>query len=365
VLLENTENQPPGLFGLKYSNRDFTLKEAWGKNCFNSSLPAYLCAYLYSRNLDNVYIKLNSSLEVEHSSISTASFYQVDPRSDNIFYAFETQFTPYQQYLIGTIPGVDLVIQTRDTAACLQAIEIKLAALPDNTTCDLPEDFYGCEIVVRPDSIVYLACSIADTFKSNPSLIINLIGNDFLSITDWTEPDHVIPYIPDMINVIDKVVLLALENQKPFLMQPIWKTAGKSPKLSQFCLDVFVWSNLAFTRLFVDLSKQEINTFGRVRNIARYTRTVVWLFKMLHDFSINGYFNHKKIIDALSYNTKNDKAFAVSGRVTHAYMRSEVLIQPRVHTSEIKRIILGDGQNLLSPERRLDAIIYNSPDLFD
>lgn len=86
---------------------------------------------------------------------------------------------------------------------------------------------------------------------------------------------------------------------------------------------------------------------------------------MLYDFSINGSFNHRRIIDALSYNTKNDKAFAVSGRLTHVYMRSEALRQPRIQKQEIKRIILDGGQNLLSPERRFDAIIYNSPDIFD
>jgi hypothetical protein len=45
-------------------------------------------------------------------------------------------------------------------------------------------------------------------------------------------------------------------------------------------------------------------------------------------------------------------------------MKSEALKKPRIQKHEISNIILGGGQNLLSPERRLDAIIYNSPDLF-
>jgi hypothetical protein len=126
VKLEDTPNQKPGLFGIKHSNRDFTLKEAWGKNCFNSSFPASLCCYLSSCNLDNIYLKLDSNLKVVHSSITTTEFYKINPVSDNLFYAFETQFTPYQQYLIGNLPGVDLVIQARDTGVCLQPIEIKL-----------------------------------------------------------------------------------------------------------------------------------------------------------------------------------------------------------------------------------------------
>ena len=158
--------------------------------------------------------------------------------------------------------------------------------------------------------------------------------------------------------------LLSLEFQTPFLMQPIWKTEGKSPKLVDNCLDVFVWSNLAFTRLFINLAKSEINSASGIKEIKRHTRTVIWLFKMIFDFSLDNSFNHRKIIDSLSYNTKNDKAFAVSGKVTHNYMKSEALKKPRIKKNDIKNIILGGGQNLLSPERRFDAIIYNSPDLF-
>ena len=364
MLPENQPNRQPGLFGLKYSNRDFTQKATWGKNCFNSSFPASLCSYIYSRKLDNVYLKLDSNLKVIHSTINTVKLYGINPESDNLFYAFETQFTPYQQYLIGTLPGVDLVTQARDLGVCLQAIEIKLTALPDHTTCELSQDLYGCEVVIRPDTIVYLACSLLDTFKNNLALLKGSIGRGFDNITDWSDPQNIISYIPRIIDIVDSIALLILDAQKPLLMQPIWKTEGKTPKLSEYCLDVFVWSNLAFTRLFIDLAKAEIDLYGEVRSIKRHTRTIIWLFKIIYDFTINNSFNHKKIIDNLSYNTKNDKAFAVSGRVTHIYMKSEILKQPRIKKSEIKEIIIGGGQNLLSPERRFDAIVYNSPDLF-
>lgn len=44
-------------------------------------------------------------------------------------------------------------------------------------------------------------------------------------------------------------------------------------------------------------------------------------------------------------------------------MACDELAKPRIRRNEIRNIILGGGQNLLSPERRFDAIIYNSPDL--
>jgi hypothetical protein len=40
------------------------------------------------------------------------------------------------------------------------------------------------------------------------------------------------------------------------------------------------------------------------------------------------------------------------------------LIKPAIAKDEIQKIILGGGQKFLSPERRFDAILYFSTDLF-
>jgi hypothetical protein len=94
-------------------------------------------------------------------------------------------------------------------------------------------------------------------------------------------------------------------------------------------------------------------------------RSVVWLAKMLYEFALVGKINHKFVIDTLTYHTKNDKAFALSGSNTRPYMICDNLIQPRITKEEIKNIILGEGQNFLSPERRFDAIIFSNPEIFD
>lgn len=352
--------EKPSLFGIKHSNRDFADRDAWGKNQFNSSFPAALSAYLASENLDNVYIKLNDNLETFHDFISTENLFGLPIFSENLFYSFESQFLPFQKFLIGNIPRVDLVTQNLTDGSSLKGLEIKLTALPDNSTYPLTEENYGCEIVVRPDTIVYLACSLFSFFENRKTKLQKIIGEDFEDINNWTEASEIIPYLGNMIRVIDETSLAMLDFQSPLVAQPIWKTLGKSPKLAENCLDVFVWSDLAFIRLFAKLAKSEI----RENKITRQLRTLIWLFKMLYDFSREGQVNHARIIDTLSYNTKNDKAFALSGRVTHQFMKGEILQNPRITKDAIKNIILGGGQNLLSPERRFDAIIFNSPDLF-
>jgi hypothetical protein len=126
---------------------------------------------------------------------------------------------------------------------------------------------------------------------------------------------------------------------------------------------MFVWSNWAFTRLFIDATKQTIKK--QRQTISRHSRTTIWLIKMLYDFACNGVIDYVPIIDTLTYNTKNDKAFAVNGVVTNPYMQGKILTQPRITKEEIKWIILNGGHKLLSPERRFDAIIFNTPGLFD
>ena len=351
----------PSLFGVQFSNRDFSQSDTWGKNQFNSSFPTGLANYLSAKNLDNLYLYLDEDLKVKHGKISTTELWGISPTSNDLFFSFESPFSPYQQLLIGHLPRVDLVTQVKSSGQCLRPVEIKLTALPDNSTCLLDDEYFGSEIVVRPDTIVYLACSIVNSFKEDREQLKRLIGDGFNLINDWSEGDNVWKYIPLMITSIDTIILSILKKQEPILIQPIWKTMGKSPKLTDNCLDVFVWSNFAFIQLFVEIARGELR---EATKITRQIRTIIWLFKMIYDFANKGQINHGKIIDELSFNTKNDKAFAVSGRITHRFMTCDELTNPRIQKHEIQNIILGGGQNLLSPERRFDAIIYNSPELF-
>lgn len=358
------QNHPQaGLYGLLKSNRDFTQEKSWGKNQFNSSFPAALGCYMHHIGLQPVYLKLNSQLEISHTKIAVLDVFGAEPLSDNLFFFFECDFTPYKELVIGKLPGVDLVTQSSASRdSCLKAIEIKLTALPDNSTYNLTDDEYGCEIVVRPDTIVYLALSIANKFQEHRNELLNYLDPVFNKIQDLTSISSVFPHLLDIVNCMDNFLLTYIDIQSPLVMQPIWKTAGKSVKLYNNCLDMFIWSDFAFTRLFFDVTKNFVRK-GEVIN--RPMRAVVWLAKMLHDFAQNGKMNHRKIIDSLTYDAKNDKAFSLSGRNTRMYMSSQELLSPRITKDKIRDIILGGGQNFLSPERRFDGIILGNPEIFD
>ena len=59
----------PRLFGIVHSNRNYSLKDTWGKNQFNSSFPASLACYLHSRGLKAVYYTTDSAMRKVVSKI--------------------------------------------------------------------------------------------------------------------------------------------------------------------------------------------------------------------------------------------------------------------------------------------------------
>ena len=79
----------PRLFGINQSNRDFSKKESWGKNQFNSSFPTALACYMGSRKIDPVYLTLDRNLTLNHGKIKVSDIFSIDYNSPNLFFAFE------------------------------------------------------------------------------------------------------------------------------------------------------------------------------------------------------------------------------------------------------------------------------------
>lgn len=347
------------LFGQKHSSRDYSQPCYWGKNQFNSSFPASLVAYMGQKGLKAVYLRLNKDYRVEHGEISDRELFGIDPLSEDAYYNYEAGYASYEKFYTGKREKIDLVMIDRKTNETLSSFEVKLTALPDTTTKNLPADHYGTEMVVRPPTICFLACSICSHFQSSEQRdeLKNLLGG-IPRINHWEEADEVAPHFNEIQNAVKRVCERTLDRQTPLVLQTIWKTLGAKMVLDENCLDVFVWSNLALLSLC--FREEPV-----CREITRLHRTVIWIYKMLFDYAVYGQFDYERIVKLHSYGVMNDKAFSLSGGRTRPVMECRELEIPRIKKDEIKNIILGGGQNYLSPERRFDAVIVNTPNLFD
>lgn len=359
-MIQLVEGVYPGLFGQKYSSRDYRYEETWGKNQFNSSFPASLVAYMGAKGMDSVYICTNQKNEIVHSTISSTELLGVNPLSEEAYYDYEASFYPYEQYYTASKKEkIDLVMIHRASKVPVSGLEVKLTTLPDNATRDLPETDYGSEIVVRSPTILFLACSICACYDSPEGRarlhdLLNTIGTE---VKNWSMIREVVPHYEAIKNAVLAVSADISDRQVPLIVQPVWKTDKRLADLVEQCLDVFVWSNLSVIQMALRES-------SAVDDISRNQRTIIWLYKMLWDYTLYGKFNYTDIVNDLAYNYKTDKAFSVNGRLTNPFMRCSSLVTPRISKFEIKNIILGDGQKLLRPERRFDAYLVSHPELF-
>jgi hypothetical protein len=348
-----------GLFGITNSNRNFTEIDCWGKNQFNSSFPAALACYMGDRGIKPVYLSAGIDGIVRHGYISVEEVFGMKQLDPSLRFEFEVPFAPHSELVHGGLSGIDLVTKNSATKKYLRALEVKLTVLPDNQTFGCAEDQYGSELVIRPDTIEYIALSIATVYAGRLKTLGKLLADPCDLIKSWQNGKDVEKHLPALISALRKVLVQMNEQQVPFLMQPIWKTIGKAAVLAEQCFDLFVWSDVAMATLILDkASSRSLKTAAGKHSISRPQRCVVWIAKMLFDFAQNGKFNPKDTTRMLtSGESQTDKAFAVGGKSTHPYMTCKELTQPRVKRTALSEIVLGKGAEYLSPERRLDAVI--------
>ena len=310
-----------------------------------------------SKKIDLVYLKTDKDNNLIHDYISGERLFNIDPLSESAYYNFEAGYSGYEKFYTGDREKIDLVMMNRDTNENLCGLEIKLTALPDNTTKKFGEDKYSCEIVMRPPTICFLACSICKNYENDRERLGKLIFG-VPKIVHWETAEEVAPHYKAIEKAVLNVASDMCDKQTPLILQPVWKTLRDKMQLADDCLDAFVWSNLAVLQMCLK------NDENPESEMSRFQRTVVWIYKMLSEFYNYGQFDYVEIIKNHSYGNANDKAFAISGIQSHRFLSGKELTHPRISKSEIKNIILGGGQNMLSPERRFDAVLFYSPEIF-
>lgn len=344
---------PTGLFGIEHSNR--RAEDHWGKNCFNSSFPAATANYMMAHDIPAVYINLievDGRLRVTASEIPIRQVFCCGEReSASLYFAFETVFSPYQEYSFDAIDGIDLVIKGTD-GSFLSPLEVKLTVIPDNTTYKKPEAQWGSEMVIRAATTQYCALGMFDAVHDDAREVRSIFEDACSSIQSWDndfEMTHKTKQLSDSIDVFQHRYYA---RQKPLLMQTIWKTQGKSPLLADNAFDIIVWSDYAFSRLFIDASYEQANTMSRpMRASARLARC-------LWELSKSGKIRVTDIYRQMAFGNQTDKEFAIPGSKWKSYVTSQRTESPILQREVVNDIIEEGYIENLSPERRFDQTLY-------
>lgn len=351
------------LYGICKSNRP--PKKYWGKNMFNSSFPISLACYMKDRNINAVYLKLDNNLNVIKEEIPLNEVFNSGSIPTNeLFFGFESKFEPYQSFSYETIDGIDLIL--KDTSGnFLRPLEVKLTVVPDNSTCNLSEEKWGTELVIRPATTSYCALGIADSCKNQFPQIRDIFEPVCADIESWGNSTEMYAKKDEILDALDLFEKTFVDKQKPLILHPVWKTKGQSPYLSDNAFDIFIWSDFAFTRLFLDFSRQDVKEFGKkgkkeaVKNkISRQMRSSLRLARFLYEISKSGKVRLNDIYRQMTFSHQTDKEFSVNGRITNKYMKCDRLLKPVLPKEVVHEVILNGGESKLSPERRFDQTVY-------
>jgi len=339
----------PTLYGIELSNR--AKKDFWGKNQFNSTFPVALACYMRDNGIKPVYISLSPDFEIINTEISFDEVFRTTLPNKNLNFCFESKYDPYQTFSREDIGGIDLVVKDKNDNF-ITPLEIKLTVLPDDGTSKFKEPLWGSELVIRPATTKYAALGMVQSIQDRLEDVREIFEPVCADIQHWSNKHEIANKTPAFVNALNIFENKFIEIQKPLLMQPIWKTKGKSPVLDNNAFDIFIWSDFALSRLFIESAQ------GNPSNISRATRSTARLARILYEISTQRKTNIYQIYTEMAFEHQTDKEFAVSGRITRNYMKSSRRVKPIMKKNILTDIILGGGEKLLSPERRFDQTVY-------
>ena len=342
---------PSGLFGIEHSNR--ADHKHWTKNCFNSSFPTALACYMMEHNMPAIYAKLavvDGELKVVCEEITINELFNCGTmHAQDLDFHFESKFEPYQAYCVDHIDPIDLVV--KDTNGnFLAPVEVKLTVLPTSATAKQQEAKWASEIVVRTATTSYLALGVWDSVKDHRDRIRDIFEDTCGSIGSWTndyEMAHKTANLRDALNVFEREFI---DYQRPLVMQPIWKTQGQTPILCDEAFDIVVWSDLAFSRLFIETEIKE--------TMSRPMRATARMARCIWELSRSGRVRMEDIYRQMTFGQQNDKEANPAGKGWRKYISTDRVLHPTVPKTAINEIINPGYIERLKPERRLDATLY-------
>ena len=345
----------PGLYGISEQNSSRHGKSLWGKNQFNSTFPLALCLYMRDHGIKPV-----SVVGVEDSIVTKDCFWDFDQivgaKKENPYYHFEKVFDAYSNLSRNFVDKIDLVVAIDEIHTT--PLEVKLTVMPDSTTANDDESKWAPEMVMRPVSSAHAMMGVATSLSepSNEGLksdVIKILRSAYNKISDWNNMSELENSAWNLVGALSYALKVATDIQKPFLVQPIWRTRGQSFELCENCFDVFVWSDIATMRIPADQCREKSRQITRpLREVARHVRA---LYDLLH---MNDY-DYEGIYKGMSLKKQTDKSFAISGKKTLKYLNHPRLAKPIISSSLLEKLVLNGGNNELKPERRFDAAVVS------
>lgn len=349
------------LYGVENSNRRGA--DLWGKNQFNSTFPTALCCYMRDREISPVAIFTDDTYKARASDnkYTFDEVFNTSLPNEKLTFLFESVFEDYRSYVHDDLDHIDLIVAYE--SQLLRPLEVKLTVLPDNSTAKHADPCrWGSELVIRPASIAYATLGIYHSLRQQSSEIRRILEPAAVRVANWDNEADISRNAALLLKALRTFFTIYHQSQKPFLIQPVWRTRGKSPELDNYAFDVFVWTDFALLKTAIDGAESWLATRERDNtssdSAVRYMRSAAQTIRALNDLFTTGKLHLTRIFRGMNLGNQTDKAFALNGSKTRYYMEHARLNRPALEKHVLREIILSGGIDMLSPERRFDATVY-------
>jgi hypothetical protein len=166
----------------------------------------------------------------------------------------------------------------------------------------------------------------------------------------------------DNIREFIRIVLdTCINEQTPFLLQPLWATDGRSMDFDPMIFDMLVWTDHAILTLVYRSSLDRFMETAKkngLEGIGRPQRAVIRMARTFAELLSKGSFNYDSIYKDIIYDGQSDKELSIRGIAMLRHVPASVFADRRVSIENLSSIIPPEAINFFSPERRLDTALF-------
>lgn len=327
-------------------------KEMFSREMFPRSLSVALANYMDDHGIPLNLIHSDTSRNCCVSSIRTHEMYDCTPQEMSVMmFDFDSTFDPWTELAKG-VPESGLVLRDeRGRPRC--CLDLKTSVVPDAATRDLSPESQGPEITLETATVQGIALSMASSLLDERDATLAILRKDIPDDVDWSDWASVSRHIDEIVCNLDILETRFADLQRPRMLQAVWRTETDGPFMTDDAMDVFVWTDFALTRLFLDGNRR----FADSRP-TRPLRSAVRLFLVIISILEGARPGLASITDMTDYGLGGRKELMVNGKTTNRLMGSDRLASPAVSSLDSTFLISTGAERMFMPERSLEMSMY-------
>ena len=342
----------PELYGIRRCN--LSPKDMWSDEMFPKAFSVALANYIGSKGMPLNYVVHDDRVGCRVEEIRLNDLYNCRMQDvTGLTFDFQAVYEPHRRMADG-IPVSDLVVRdlSGNQACCLA---VRNSVIPDSATRGMDDDLIGPEISGKTPLLKSCALSVATSLWWQRCRALPVLEHGIPEDVDWSDWGSVAPHIDTMLANFNLVGTELRNVQRPFLLQTVWKSEEDGPFMADDAMDAFVFSDLAFARLFMDRQRERASANSasgkKARGIVRFHRMVTALLR-------GGHPDLDAIVGETAFDISGDREFLANGRMSNRLMRCGRLARPAVSALEVSMLGSRGFERMIMPERRLDMSVY-------